>query len=251
VDFEGIRVPQDSVVVRGIATGAVTAGKTVDVSFAGTTVTCLAARDLTTATGDVVIGLRQPGQIVIVARLFATAPSAPDSGTGIPAPESYSVGSDLVVYPVETRSYRSGGWRTDMDDLLQGEWGGQIYTGCAFYGTTPRSLSGATVTAATIMVKRVPGGSSSSRTATLWQITESTKPSGAPTRGSSTTGPTLDENETDTFTIPTAWGQAIVDGTVGGLGIYVPSSSDPHVRLAGRDRWSPSMVLTLSWTRVT
>jgi hypothetical protein len=251
MDFEGVRVPQNSVVVRGIAQGAVTAGKTVTVSFAGNSVVCLAARDLTTATGDVVIGLREPGQITIIARLCAAAPSAPDSGTGIPAPESYSVSGDLVVYPVETRSYRSGGWRTDMDDLLQGEWGGNIYTGCAFYGTTPLSLSGATVTTATIMMKRIAGGSSSSSTPTLWQITESTKPTGAPTRGSSITGPDLSVNEANTFTIPTAWGQALVDGTVGGLGIYVPSSGDPHVRLAGRDVYSPSMVLTLSWTRIT
>jgi hypothetical protein len=252
MDFAGVRVSPGSTVVRGIAQGAVTAGKTVTVRIAGTDVVCLAARDLTTAAGDIVVGLRQPGQVVILARLFASAPSAPDESTGIPTPEPSTRSGTLTVKPKETRSYRSGGWRNDMDDLFQSVWGGDVYTGCAFYGTSPRSLAGSTVTGIRLKLKRLRGGDSSPRTPTLWKVTQSSRPAGAPTRtGSSTDGPLLSVNETNDFALPVAWGQALVDGTIGGLAIYVPTDSDPHVKLAGRGSWAYSMIINIDWTRTS
>jgi hypothetical protein len=250
MDFAGLRVPDNSLIVRGIAQGGVSGTKTVTVKFDGNDTTCLALRDITTAAGDIVIGLRLPGQIIIIGRLFASAPSAPDEGSVIPPIEGYSRTGTTVFQPVETRSYRSSGWRSDTDDLLQSDWGGDDYIGAAFYAGAMRSLAGATVTRVTIKLKRVSGGSSGDRAPIFRQVTESTKPSGAPTlTGSTQTGPSLGENETDTFTLPDSWGQALVDGTIGGLGIK--DTGGVHVRLAGRSRWSPSMTLSIEWERVS
>jgi hypothetical protein len=150
----------------------------------------------------------------------------------------------------ETRSYRPGGWRTDNDDVYQGEYfGNGNHTGCAFYGSRPRSLSGATVNAATIKVMRPSrGGGASAQGTTLRLVTQSVRPAGAPTLGSSTTGPSLKWGGQATFTIPDAWGQAIVDGTSGGIAVF-DSSGSPYVILSGRSEWSPSFTLTIDWQR--
>jgi hypothetical protein len=51
-----------------------------------------------------------------------------------------------------------------------------------------------------------------------------------------------------TFTLPDSWGQHLVDGDRGGIGI-VGASDSPYIRLAGRDAWSAAWTLTLYWRR--
>lgn len=252
MDFAGTSLRSTTPTVQGIATSTITAGKTLTVVVNGTEVTARAVRDLTVAVGDVVLLQRHQGQLVAIGRLFSAAPAAPADPTPPPKPKPTVTTGTLVLAPVETRSYRPNfGWRTDNADIYQGEYGNNgNHTGCAFYGNGPRSLRGATVTSASIRAKRVSGGDFAARATTLWEITQRTKPSGAPTRtGSSTGGPNLAVGHSDTtISIPTAMGQDLVDGVAGGLAIFV-SDGSPYVRLAGRGSWSSSFILTLKWRR--
>jgi hypothetical protein len=156
----------------------------------------------------------------------------------------------LTITPIYTGSYRDGKWRTDTSDLVQGSYGGSgNSTGSAFYGSKPRSLAGATVTDCWITVRRGSGGAYSAQTSTLRLTTQSTKPGGAPTLTSSTSGPSIPVNTTKSrFDIPNSWGQAIVDGTSGGLSVF-DSSGSPYIRFAGRSSYSASFTLTLAWRR--
>jgi hypothetical protein len=185
-----------------------------------------------------------------------TPPSLPPTNRPVPPPKAPNRSGRLIVAPVATATYRDGKWRTDVTggvtggDTLQGVYPGYgNNTGCAFYGTKPRSLAGATVTLATIRVRRLRAGSFAARTTTLRLVTQATRPGGAPTLGASTSGPSLAvDRQNDHFVVPDAWAQAMVDGTAGGLAIFT-SSGSPYVRLAGRAAWSPAWTLTINWQR--
>lgn len=207
------------------------------------------ARDLTIAAGDVCVVQRVGFQWYALQRVYTAAPAAQDSPAP-PPPRPPVVTGTLVCSPVETRSYRGSAWRTDIDDIIQGNFNSTgNHTGCAFYGSKPASLTGATVTAATITVSRPRrGGNPASQATTLWLVTETTRPLGAPTLGSSASGPSLRWGESDTFTITTAWAQSMVDGTAGGLAIKDASGS-PYVVLSGRGEYSPSFTLSINWQR--
>lgn len=212
------------------------------------------ARDLTVTAGDaLLVGQYGSGlQWVALCRLGTAAPPIPgtDPAPAPPNPKPSTVTGMLVVSPVETRSYRSGRWRTDNDAVYQGQFGGNgNHTGVAFFGTKPRSLAGATVTAATVRVRRIAGGQNAAQGTTMRLVTETSRPAGAPTLGASTSGPSLRRGQTDSsFTIPTSWGQSMVDGTAGGIGFFDADGS-PYVIFAGRGDWSSAFTLTLSWTR--
>lgn len=214
----------------------------------GVATQCQVARDLTVAVGDVCVIQRVGAQWFALARFYGAAPADPENPP-TPAPKPTVVRGTLVVPAVETRSYR-GSWRTDTDDVYQGEYAGNgNHTGCAFYGSKPRSLSGATVTSATVrMRRRSAGGVAADRSLTLRLVTQSTRPSGAPTLGSSTAGPSLRWGESTTFTIPDSWAQAMVDGTAGGLAVF-ESGGSPYMILDGRGRFSSSFTLTIGWER--
>jgi hypothetical protein len=225
-------------------------GSTVTCTVGDTTVTVQVARDLSVAAGDVLLLLRQGSQWWAIARLFPAAPAATGSDSA-PAPKPSTVHGTLVITPVETRSYRPSGWRSDNASVYQGEYGGYgNHTGCAFYGSKPSSIAGATVTAASIKVERVTGGAFAGVTGNLVKITESTRPTGAPivTGGSSISLPKVGSSAT--LAIPTAYAQALVDGTVGGLGLY-ESGGSPYARTAGLDDWSAAWTLTMDWSRTT
>jgi hypothetical protein len=221
----------------------------------GIEVSCQVARDLTVAVGDVCLVQRFGSEWFVVQRYYTAAPAVPLDNPAPPPPKPTSVSGRLVVSPVETRSYRSTvfvGWRFDNDDVYQGQYGGNgLHRGCAFYGTKPRSLVGATVTSATIRVgRKSAGGITAAQSTTLWLVTQSKRPAGAPTLTSSTTGPRLKWGQIANFTIPTSWGQALVDGTAGGLALF-DSSGSPYVIFAGRSSLSSAFTLTLNWTRST
>lgn len=228
---------------------AAKSGSTVTVQINSTVVTVQVARDLTVASGDVVILNRIGGQWFAVGRAFSAAPGITGGGSDAPQPGGAASGV-LTVPPVETRSYRNGAWRTDRTDVYQGSYGGGgNHTGCAFYGTLPRSLVGSTVTAATIHVRRLDGGAYAPQATTIWLVTEATRPGGAPTLTSTSAGPSLHTGSTnDTFSVPVSWVQAMVGGTAGGLGFF-DSSGSPYVIFAGNGSWSPAFTMSIYWTR--
>lgn len=234
--------------VKAIAKTAKSSNKcTADIAGIVTTVNVL--NDLTVAAGDALIVAKVGIEWFAIGRT-ALVPAAPVDPPDPPKPAAPKTGK-LVVSPVETRSYRSGSWRTDNDDVYQGQFGGNgNHTGAVFYGTKPRSLDGATVTKATIKVRRPDaGGANAAQATTMRLMTQAKRPSGAPTLTSSTSGPKLRRGTTDdSFTIPTSWAQAMVDGTAGGLAFF-DSSGSPYVILSGRERWSAAFTLTISWSR--
>lgn len=239
--------------VIGIATAAKT-GSTAPVTINRQSVTCQVLRDLTVASGDPVMVTKVGSVWIVTGRLYASAPTAPeDTGSAPPVPKPTTVTGSLTIYPVETRSYRSSGWRTDNDDVYQGQFGGNgNHTGTAFYGSKPGSLEGATVTSAYIKVRRPDrGGQNAAQATTMRLVTQKTRPGGAPTLGSSTSGPSLRRGQTDnSFTIPTAWAQAMVDGTSGGLAFF-ESDGSPYVIFSGRGDWASAFALTINWSRAT
>lgn len=215
----------------------------------GATVQVQVARDLTVAVGDVCLIQRVGSQWVAVQRLYTAAPADPGNPT-LPDVQPSTVSGSLVVPAIETRTFRSD-WITSHDDVLQGDFAGAgNLVGCAFYGSACLALDGATITAATVSIRRKSsGGLSSAQDTTLWLVTETTRPAGAPTLTSSTAGPTLAWGEASAaFAIPTAWVDAMVAGTAGGIAAYDADGS-PYVALDGRGTLPSAWTLSISWTR--
>lgn len=229
---------------------AAKSGSTVTAVVNGITTAVQVARDLTVATGDVIVVERIGSQWFALGRAYTAAPAAPINE---PAPPSQPGGitGTTVFGPVETRSYRNSSWRTDNSAVYQGQYGGGgNHTGAVFYGAPPRSLAGATVTGAVVLVKRQSGGAYAAQATTMRLMTDATRPGGAPTLTSTTAGPSLAVGAalTGGFTIPTSWVQAFVDGTAGGLAFFAASGS-PYVIFAGLGEWGPAFNLVVSWTR--
>jgi hypothetical protein len=224
-------------------------GSTVTAQINGITVIAQVARDLTVGIGDMVLVNKVGSQWFVVQRLFIAAPAAVTNPEP-PNPKPSVVTGDFVMPPVETRSRANGAWRTDTEDVFQGDYGGQgNHTGCAFYGSQAQSLSGATVQSARLLVRREAGGPYLAAAATLRLVTETTRPTNDPTLTSTTTGPALHAGDTTTtFVVPTAWAQAMVDGTAGGLAVFIAGGS-PYLRFAGRGTWSAGWTMIINWRR--
>lgn len=249
MDFADTRVSlSGNGVMTGIAASTVTAGA-MSVTVAETTITALVARGLAPAVGDLVLIARQGSIRWVVQIMLPTAPAS-QLNDGSPTTKPPVTNGSLTCSPGSTGSYRGGKWRTDTDDILQGDYGGfGINTGAAFYGTKPASLAGATATGASVLVKRITGGSGASQAPTLRLVTQTTRPAGAPTLTSTTAGPSLAVNKAVSIAVPTAWAQAMIDGTAGGLAIDTGGSASPYIRTAGRSTYSPSWTLTINWKR--
>jgi hypothetical protein len=241
------RLPE-AVSILGTVTNTKSGG-TVSAIVNGVTVIVQIARDLTVAAGDVVLINKYGAQWVAVQRLYTAAPGSTGNAPTPPVNPPTTSGR-LTLGAVETRSYRtSGGWRTDDSDVRQGQYGGNgNHTGCVFYGNGPRSLAGATVTSAYILARRGAGGVFAAQTSTMRLVTESTRPSGAPTLTSTAGGPSLAVNTQTNFIIPTAWAQSMVDGTAGGLGFFVAGAT-PWIIFTGIGTYSPSFTININWTR--
>lgn len=248
-DFAQTRVTPGREPITTYATGS-KSGDSVPVWINGTVVNVKCARDITPAANDVLLIVRSGMYWTAVARLGTAAVTPPATQGQAPDPKPPVVTGTSNFGPVETRSWNSTRWRTDNDQIYQGQYGGNgNHSGCAFYGSGPRSLAGATVTGAYIQVRRQNGGGiTAAQTTTLWLMTNSTRPAGAPTLTSSTTGPSLSWGSGGTFSVPVSWAQALVDGTAGGLAIFTASSS-PYVILDGRGAYGPSFTMTMSWSR--
>lgn len=186
----------------------------------------------------------------------AIPPDRPPTDTPPPPKPKVRTGT-LVVVPVSTATYRAGKWRSDTGhsvdsaDTYQGNWGSGlgINTGCAFYGGKPTSLKGATVTRIAIKMRRIQGGVFGGQTMTLRLITQSRRPTGAPSLNESTAGPRLAVGgSVSTFILPNSWGTLLINGSRGGIGCFV-SGSSPYIVTAGRGSWSSAWVLSISWRR--
>lgn len=223
---------------------------TCTVNYLGVTRTVYVARDLTVAVGDMLLVDRVGPMWVASCRLFTAAPEANPPSMDVPNPSAATVTGTLAVVPESTGSYRDGAWRPDTTDLVQGLRGGHgNSTGAAFYGAKPASLAGATVTAATVTMTRT-AGEVAAAAPTLWLVTETSRPAGAPTRTLSTAGPSLQRGASTTFTLPTAWGQALADGTAGGLAVH-DTAGTAYLGYAGRAVRASAFTLTLDWSRTS
>ncbi len=266
-DFADTRVSlADTGVVRGIAQSTVSGGACL-VKVGGIVVTARAASGLTIAAGNLLFLVRNASTYTV----FAVVPAAPtttpttppptdttpvDTGDTPPAPKPVVRTGTLTCVPTATACYRDGSWRSDGDptnsfDLFQGRYGGSSYgrnTGVAFFGSKPHTLSGATCTKVTVKIKRLSAGDYAARSATLRLVSQTSRPGGAPTLNETTSGPSLTIGSSTTFTLPIGWGQALIDGTRGGIGINV-GSDDPYIQLAGRGSWSAAFTIAISWRR--
>ncbi|MFJ5644030.1 hypothetical protein [Streptomyces sp. NPDC093223] len=253
-------------VVRGVAQTAVSGGACL-VKVGGIVVTARAATTLTIAAGNILLLAREASTYYAFAIVPAAPTSTPatpappdsapvDTGDTPPAPKPVVRTGTLTCVPTATACYRDGSWRSDGDptnsfDLYQGRYGGSSYgrnTGCAFYGSKPHTLAGASCTKITVKLKRLSAGDFAGRSATLRLISQTGRPGGSPTLNETTSGPSLGIGDTSTFTLPTSWGQALIDGTRGGIGISV-SSDSPYIHLAGRGSWSAAFTIAISWRR--
>jgi hypothetical protein len=255
-------------VLRGIAQTAVASGACL-VTVGGISVTARVATGVTVAVGNILL-LARLGSVYYVINVIPVAPTStpatpppadtppPDTGDASPPSKPVTRTGTLTCVPTATACYRDGSWRSDGDptnsfDLYQGRYGGSSFgrnTGAAFYGSKPHTLSGATCTKATVKLRRLSAGDFAARSVTLRLVSQTSRPGGAATLNESTSGPSLKINDSATFTLPTSWGQALIDGTRGGIAISV-SSDDPYIHLAGRGSWSAAMTLTLSWRRTS
>ncbi|MFD7609726.1 hypothetical protein [Streptomyces sp. NPDC059828] len=234
----------------------------------GIQITVRTVNGLTVAVNDTLL-IHRVGSVYWAVGVAAAAPAVPppppaipdatppDAGDPAPIPKPTVTTGTLTCTPVSTATYRDGKWRTDIGpvgsaDTYQGRYSGSSYgrmTGCAFYGSKPRTIAGATVTRATLRVRRLTSGDFAARTATLRLVSQSTRPAGAPTLNETTSGPSLAVNATTSgFVVPNSWAQAMVNGTRGGLAISI-SSDDPYIRWAGRGSWSAAWTLTINWRR--
>lgn len=226
-------------------------GSTCSALVDGTLTTVEVARDLTVAVGDVLFISRFGSQWYALARVYAAAPAAVENDP-VPDPKPSIISGTLVISPVFTGSWDGTRWRTDTTDVYQGIYGTASgnHTGSVFYGDKPTSLAGATINTATIAVRRVARGTSfGTPVTTMRLVTDLSKPVGAPSLSSSTTGPAIGVNATDeAFAIPIAWAQAMVDGTAGGIAFF-DATGAPFVAFAGTASWGPAFSLTVNWSK--
>ncbi len=242
------------------------------VDVAGIRITARVIAGLTVARGDSLL-ITRTGSVYFVQAVIQPSPNTPlpppeqgvdeipeaADGDDAPNPKPTITGGTLLVLPVATSTWRDGRWRTDIGsptnaDTYQGRYRGSSYgrnIGAAFYGSRPRSIQGATVTKATLTLRRLNGGDSAARAPTLRLVTQSTRQFNAPILNETGAGPSLRPNQTVTkFEIPKSWAQAMVNGTRGGIAMTVNSDA-PYLRFAGRASWSAAWALTISWRRGT
>ena len=250
--------------LTGVALSASSGGACL-AQVGGVQVTVRTVLGLTVATGNMLIITRR-GSSYFALGVVQAAPAIPSTLDPLavpppsdpsPPPKPVSTTGTLTCTPVSTATYRDGSWRTDIGsvdsaDTFQGRYSGSSFgqnAGYAFFGSKPHTISGATCTKIVLHARRLNSGDYAAQAPTLRLVTQKTRPGGAPTLNETTAGPSLAVNATTTsFALPNPWGQALIDGTRGGIGM-VSSSDNPYIQWAGRASWSGAWVLVLSWRR--
>lgn len=147
-----------------------------------------------------------------------------------PKPPDAPTTTTVRLSPTATGTARGGSVRPDTGDLYQGDWTGRgINSGMAVYRA--RQLSGV-VASCSVRIKRLDAGVFAAAAPTLRLMAQGSLV-GSPTWQAEQVGPALKAGESRTVALPTSWGQALINGTAGGIGIHVLSNS-PYVRLAGK-----------------
>jgi hypothetical protein len=232
---------------------AAPAGGRVSVRVDGATLSLPLIRSYAPTVGDTCLVLRRESSGWVLGALGTAPPAAPPPTTNVPPPVADDptaakprTGSDVFV-PTSSGTYRDGAWLPDTVDVYQGDASGRgLNYGAAYYGAGPNGIRGATVTRARLRIRRQVGGSSFPQAPTLRLLTGTVRPAGAPVSSSSTPGPALAAGEETTYDLPTSWGQALVDGTAGGIGTWVDPDPNPYIRTDG-----PTLAVLLDWTRST
>lgn len=197
----------------------------------------------TPVAGDVVQVLRRDPSSWLVLGPARTTNATTQSivrSFGVPwnvwaAPSGGGTAGTLTVAATSTGSYRSAdGWSQTAP--YQGAYSVSrgLYTGCYFYGSPFASLTGRTGTSLTIRLHRHIGagtggvGAGGPVTQYLALHGHTSQPGGAPTlvTGTVAAGTLSDASPTTTFTLPTSWAQALIDGTAKGVAHYSGSAGD-------------------------
>lgn len=232
-------------------TAAPAASPTITVEAAGVSYQAKVAYP-SPAIGDLVLLTWRDTVAYAIGLIGATAPPAPPAPvdplpTPQPPPPPASNG-DLGVPAIDSGTYQVGaGWndRTFGSDVVQGAYGGRVSTGAWFYGTSPSSLAGRTITRFRIYLpaRRRMGNYNDVTTLHFYAHNASSRPGGEPTR---VVGP-IDIN------IPPGFGGDWVDLSgefaavvIGGGGISV--AGDPYSGLVGRGVDPQSGTLVFDWT---
>lgn len=232
---------------------SVKSGGVVNIKIGSVIYAAQAPQDLSVAVKDPVIVGKVGNQYYIIQRFFTAVGNVEVGTIDEPPSGPCSINGTTTFLPRRTATYRAGKWRTDTDDLYQGQTGSQgNQTGCAFYGTQLKTLAGATVLSAFLKAERLAAGKThTAQATTLRHVTENAKPSGAPTVGGSYDGPDLSVGSTRTrIVLDTTLVTAMIAGTYGGLAIF-DSGGSPYVRLAGKSHYAASFAITIAWQRDT
>lgn len=172
-----------------------------------------------------------------------TPPPAPGGTRQVPANDSHTW--DGI-----------NGWRGGNRDVYQGSGAAVGFPtsskGLWFYPSIPALLPGATVTRLQITVHRdARGGKADSVPLRFYLHDYPTQPAGEPAMADAFGGDPLmlswGATNLTPFDLPPAWGQALVDGTHAGIGIYSTNTEDYSIYL-GPDRDAASGRLTITYT---
>jgi hypothetical protein len=233
---------------------------TVDLGSGRVVASALVLASYTPSVGDVVQVLRRDEQSWLVLGSTRTSnPTTVDVTASLAFPFNVVAASPggsnpLVVAPNNIQSWRNNeGWSgaAESNHAAQGAysttWG--YYRGCYFYGSPFTALAGRTCTGLTIRLHRTgSGGISGAERIWLAPHTHASQPTSSPYFAASAIQVgTLAWNATGTFTLPTSWGQALIDGTYKGFGHLYLGTAD-YAIMAGLDTDTLSGQLSLSWT---
>jgi hypothetical protein len=230
-----------------VKTGGATL-KTCTVTIDGADNVCVTPGAPTLAANDIVAVLRDGNTGYVLGKVGTYTPPTTDPEAP-PVPVEPTVRRrTATIKPYFTGTYR-GGWRSG-DELFQGDYGGYgLNTGAAFYGNALKALHADTSKPYSIVVsyKRNRGGDYSAQSPKFYTLTQKTKPAGAPTKDDGpSTGTAVAVGKTAKFELSSTMALHLLNGTDGGLGIYLPSSN-PYVVLAGRSDYAAAMALTVTY----
>lgn len=204
---------------------------------------------ITLAALDVVAVLKDGNSAGYVLGKIGTTAAPPVDAPKPPVPVEPTVRHrTATIKPYFTGTYR-GGWR-DGDELFQGDYGGYgLNTGAAFYGNALKALRADTSRpySITVSYKRNRGGDYSGQSPRFYTLTQKVRPAGAPTRDDGpSAGTAVAVGKTSSYRLPATMALHLLNGTDGGLGIFL-ATSNPYLVLAGRSDYAAAMALTVDY----
>lgn len=207
-------------------------------------IVCRALLGTTYAVDDVVMVARDGTGSFVVGKMGSAAP--PPVVENPPAVKL--VKRTATILPTFTDTYRSGRW-LGTGEISQGDWGSYGWKqGAAYYGRQLAALD-ADLTksrSATLYYYRQSGGVFGAQAPTVWTLSGNRKPSGGPSRLTSAVADSVAVNRAESWKLPTGMLDELLDGTAGGLGIYVASSS-PYIVLSGRQDYAKAFALAVTY----